>query len=1047
MVHQPLSAGEEYDLSVWLKADKPAEVELYLAAVPAVKGLRHHGIRERKTVGPSWQRHHVSLRINDDTKYTTLRCVVQLPTPGVVLSIDDALLSETGGKRVRTVTSAVIGCVRTKAPPSIDGKLDDPCWQRAGKAEGFLRLRLRPGGERRHAEEQTSVLLLHDDENLYLGFRCLESRMDSRTQRVTKRDGPVWNDDCVEIFLAPEVSDVLSAFPLVAEYFHLVVNVAGVQADAIGVHGGWDGRWEVKTARGKAEWRAEVKIPFTELGVYPREGEFWRGNFCRAEPRLGEFSSWSPLEEGFHEPDHFGKIGFARSGAVAKLLEEEARKRGGDEIRERYLSEAAAALERAQQALKRVSGRSPDSVEELTSGLQGLTRDLRQFEEEIKAAPPEALIRKQDLTRQESAWIRQRCTFLCNRAWAGGFSGHGHEGANGVYAAFRVKAITDRRILPYSDVGDRRPLKELSMAACPGEHEPASFVVVGSKDISRLKVTVSPLRCGSRVLPADTVDRKVVKCWYQSSDRKLWEVGYLKPKGKVLVPELLLNDDTLVTVDLEEETMAVRVLDPETQQPSYLDITGPGKEFEQVYYGQIKDATALRPVDIPAGHCRQFWLTVRVPDDTEPGEYTGRVTLSAQNAPGLAFPLRIRVYPFRLEGSVIENAIYTEHRMGREIMLKTGYINKKKGNPFNHYWDRHHMRMGLVNMREHGIDAPLFPQLPFGERSITTEQVRSLIDDYMGLLKETGYPLDRFFYYSQISNWTYPGLEYPFGNYWRANKRDAEQRFKWVSGVRPRAAVHLNYSDTILSVLLDLKARADKHGFREFWFYFADEVMRNELPEIYPYLREYRKAGLKTFCTTAKVFFIDAEGKVDNEFWQETAASLDGITFPMKLNPALAAMAREAGVRAYSYNNPQMGVELPHTYRRNYGLALWCAGYTGGMDFCYTSCGWNDFESKEYRKHNMVYPSADRMIDTLQWEGYREGVDDQRYLTTLLKAIETAKEGGWLARRRARKAEKWVKSIEVEDTLGWDGFEEGVDDMDLDGLRRQIAAWIMRLSG
>ena len=35
----------------------------------------------------------------------------------------------------------------------------------------------------------------------------------------------------------------------------------------------------------------------------------------------------------------------------------------------------------------------------------------------------------------------------------------------------------------------------------------------------------------------------------------------------------------------------------------------------------------------------------------------------------------------------------------------------------------------------------------------------------------------------------------------------------------------------------------------------------------------------------------------------------------------------------------------------------------------------------------MTYPTADGVIDTIQWEGYREGVTDLRYLATLQQAI------------------------------------------------------------
>ena len=80
------------------------------------------------------------------------------------------------------------------------------------------------------------------------------------------------------------------------------------------------------------------------------------------------------------------------------------------------------------------------------------------------------------------------------------------------------------------------------------------------------------------------------------------------------------------------------------------------------------------------------------------------------------------------------------------------------------------------------------------------------------------------------------------------------------------------------------------------------------------------------------------------------------------------------------------------------------------------------------------------MIDTLQWEGYREGVDDVRYLSTLLEAIKSTKQ-----KRASARAQAWLESIRLKDTLGWEGFQEGVDDIDLDELRRGIVNWIIKL--
>jgi hypothetical protein len=78
-------------------------------------------------------------------------------------------------------------------------------------------------------------------------------------------------------------------------------------------------------------------------------------------------------------------------------------------------------------------------------------------------------------------------------------------------------------------------------------------------------------------------------------------------------------------------------------------------------------------------------------------------------------------------------------------------------------------------------------------------------------------------------------------------------------------------------------------------------------------------------------------------------------------------------------------------YRKNFGFTLWNAGYDGAMDYAYQAevndVGhiWNDFDNPEYRDLVFAYPATSGVIDTIQWEGFREGVDDSRYIATAIK--------------------------------------------------------------
>ena len=85
-----------------------------------------------------------------------------------------------------------------------------------------------------------------------------------------------------------------------------------------------------------------------------------------------------------------------------------------------------------------------------------------------------------------------------------------------------------------------------------------------------------------------------------------------------------------------------------------------------------------------------------------------------------------------------------------------------------------------------------------------------------------------------------------------------------------------------------------------------------------------------------------------------------------------------------SYNSPQAGVEEPVTYRNNYGINLIKVGADGAINYAYqTGFCWNDFVSPTFRPHVMAYPTIEKPIPTIQWEGWRQAVNDVRFLTLL----------------------------------------------------------------
>ena len=183
-----------------------------------------------------------------------------------------------------------------------------------------------------------------------------------------------------------------------------------------------------------------------------------------------------------------------------------------------------------------------------------------------------------------------------------------------------VPAITDVKILPDASELPERVSDEIRVVACPGEYEPASFVVRAERDITGLTATPTPLRGEAGTIRPENVDIHVVKCWYQSGD------GNAFRGRKLLTPELLLKDDSLVRVDHEKKENHLKLTYP-SGQTKYISVTSPETKPEFHSAGAtipneefpVRDSAELLPADIQAGTNKQFWVTVKAPDDAASG--------------------------------------------------------------------------------------------------------------------------------------------------------------------------------------------------------------------------------------------------------------------------------------------------------------------------------------------------------------------------------------------------------------------------------------------
>ncbi|MDD5482537.1 MAG: hypothetical protein PHP98_02625 [Kiritimatiellae bacterium] len=520
---------------------------------------------------------------------------------------------------------------------------------------------------------------------------------------------------------------------------------------------------------------------------------------------------------------------------------------------------------------------------------------------------------------------------------------------------------------------------EIKIAACAGEYEPASFVVTALADLNSLQVTAGDLKMretpagrfdwfrrifktksqAGDIIPSSAIDVKLVKCWYQSGNAG---EGIDQDKTKrMLIPELLLNDDLLVKVDHEKRGNYLRLSFPEGEK--YIWASDPAWDeeiarktrprYQTVDRLPIKDAPVLQPVNIPAGRNQQFWITVKAPEDAKPGVYEGKISLSTPGKELRPVSLKLRVLPFKLS-----KPYYTFSIDYHGTLSEVGTISSR-------FKSRQQFKKDLENMVAHGLDNCQH----YGVK-------KEMLGETLEIRRAAGMDNKTLYLKHTI----------PVGNPTETEKLEAIKK---------------NVRDIIEFVR--------PYGVKTVYFYGMCEVQGDKLKSQRLVWEAVRTAGGKIFVA----------GGGDNV--KMMADIQDLHVRAGALSAKEAAEWHSYGHKIFSYANPQCGVENPEIYRRNFGLLLWKNDYDGAADNAYQhSFGftWNDFDHPQYRSHSMTYPAMDGPVNTIQYEGYREAADDVRYVTTLQEMIAPAEKSGSAgAKESARAANEYLKKLKESEQI------------------------------
>jgi len=200
-----------------------------------------------------------------------------------------------------------LDATRRTGPIALDGRLDEPDWQRAPVGRDFVERVPSPGATPPVA---TDVRVIVDEDAVYVGVTShLAPGETPRALELTRDSFRIWDDDAITVKF-----DVRRDRRSTVGF---AVNPAGAQIDFIALDNGrtfrveYDAIWEAGTSVREDAWVAEFRIPSAALRLPPgEEGQIFGFNVSRDHNAEQATYDWShlPPEFGAMSALHYGEL-------------------------------------------------------------------------------------------------------------------------------------------------------------------------------------------------------------------------------------------------------------------------------------------------------------------------------------------------------------------------------------------------------------------------------------------------------------------------------------------------------------------------------------------------------------------------------------------------------------------------------------------------------------------------------------------------------------------------------------------------------------------
>jgi len=414
---------------------------------------------------------------------------------------------------------------------------------------------------------------------------------------------------------------------------------------------------------------------------------------------------------------------------------------------------------------------------------------------------------------------------------------------------------------------------------------------------------------------------------------KISVTDLLNPKGTISK-----NNIRVAHVEMVQETIGL-----------------PGGKFENL-------PTLIRPgnqVDIQAGKCQRFWLTIRIDDHVLPGVYQGHITLSPQHGLGASLPLEITVAPISLEDIPGLDYFMLMTYEFTELALPWSLEEKEKI-----YKSACNI---LKDYKEHGMTTLCFHS-PFV--FLLKEDGTPNLEDIFAALRaarDVGFKRPIIWYMGHLIQTSKP--KHP-GNIMSFDKEIHLPRLKYIVETVSKYAKEHGCPDVIF---LPIDEPGDSY-----------QDFQNKRQAINPLLlKAIKDLGAQNMLTSGydkrfkPVDFL-CSGQMNKEDLDE---------------------AHKSGSVYWLYNNDVTIKCLNPAYARYiYGYYTWMNRVDGMSSWTFqntqNASGLPTKADVPGRDIYLAYPDPNGPLATVKWEAIREGIDDHKLLYQLLKRIQRLKGKG-----------------------------------------------------